>query len=127
MGVNEPADMNEAFACAFNSRNLNDLLALYEPNAVLRTGASPGNHAGYAAIAIELAALLQIQGTMRSRNNFCIQLGELALLRADYDVTAPDGSTVASGASCELVRRQADGRWLYVIDHAAGAGLPRVA
>jgi hypothetical protein len=32
-----------------------------------------------------------------------------------------NGMIVVSGSSAELIRRQADRSWLYVIDHAAGA------
>ncbi|MCV9910401.1 hypothetical protein OIV19_22725 [Brucella sp. HL-2] len=63
---------------------------------------------------------------MTSRNNFCVIHGDLALLRADWELRAADGIIVASGSAAEVIRKQADGRWLYIIDHAAGAGLPRV-
>jgi ketosteroid isomerase-like protein len=105
--------------------HVENLLALYEPEAVLRVDASQNNLTGLAAIASELQHMLQAPGTMTSRNNFCIIHGDLAL-RADWDLVADDGSVVASGSSAEIVRRQTDGTWRYVIDHAAGAGLPRV-
>jgi ketosteroid isomerase-like protein len=124
--VTEPDRMNEAFARAFNSRNIENLLHLYEPDAVLRTDGSRRTLTGLSAIAEELGQLLQAPGVMISRNNFCIVYGDLALLRADWDLVADGGTIIASGSSAELIRRQADGRWLYVIDHATGAGLPRV-
>ena len=126
MTVTEPAQMNEAFARAFNTRNIENLLALYEPDAVLRVGDSERSITGLTAIAGELQHLFQAPGVMTSHNNFCIIHGDLALLRADWDLVADDGSVVASGSSAEIVRRQTDGTWRYVIDHAAGAGLPRV-
>jgi ketosteroid isomerase-like protein len=62
---------------------------------------------------------------MVSMNNFCVVHHDLALLRADF--TLRDGNKViASGSTAELVRKQADGSWLYVIDHAAGASIPSV-
>lgn len=123
MTVTEPARMNEAFARAFNSRDIGNLLALYEPDAVLRVDGSGKNLTGLAAIAEELKKLLLAPGTMVSRNNFCVLNGDLALLRADWKLVADAGSTVASGSSAEIIRRQPDGSWLYVIDHAAGGGL----
>lgn len=127
MSVHEPSRMNEAFAQAFNSRRVENLLALYEADAVLRVDGSDRSLIGLAAIEQELAGLLQVPGTMTSRNNFCIVHGDLALLRADWELATDDGTVVASGSSVELVRRGRDGVWRYVIDHAAGAGLPRVA
>lgn len=71
-----------------------------------------------------LAGLLALPGRMTSRNRFCLVHDDLALLRADWILVSDDGETLASGSSVELVRRQADGFWRYVIDHAVGASLP---
>lgn len=125
--VSAPHEMNETFARAFNTRNLNNLLDLYEASARLRVDASNRTLTGTAEISSELQILLQTPGTMVSRNNFCIEHDEIALLRADYELIDADGNTTFSGSSAEVVRRQPDGSWLYIIDHAAGAGLPRVA
>lgn len=120
-----PHEMNAAFARAFNSRTIGNLLALYESEAALRTDGGDRTLRGLREIETALAALLQVPGTMTSINNFCIAHGDLALLRADWRVM--DGAQpIASGSSAEIVRRQADGAWLYVVDHAMGAGLPRV-
>ena len=126
MTVTDPRQINEAFARAFNDRNISRLLALYEPEAVLRVDGSDKDLVGPDAIAGELQHLLQMPGTMTSRNNFCVVQGNLALLRADWALVDDKDASVVSGSSAELVRRQSDGRWLYVIDHAVGAGLPRV-
>lgn len=126
MTVTDPRQMNEAFAHAFNSRSVGTLLAFYEPAAVLRIDGSDRDLIGPDAIAGELRQLLQMPGTMTSKNNFCVVQGDLALLRADWEIVDATGTIIVSGSSAELVRRQQDGRWLYVIDHAAGAGLPRV-
>lgn len=124
--VNAPHEMNETFVRAFNSRKLSNLLALYEPNAIVRVDADR-TFAGTDQIASALGEFLQAPGTLQGRNNFCLVQGDIALLRADWSLVAADGSVVFSGSSAEVVRRQADGTWLYVLDHAAGASVPRVA
>jgi ketosteroid isomerase-like protein len=126
MKVTNPSAMNETFARAFNSRSLDNLLSLYEPDAALRVDASTETRIGLGQIAETLRGLLQIPGTMVSKNNFCVARGDLALLRADWALVADDGRVVASASTAEIVRRQADGTWLYVVDHAAGASLPPV-
>lgn len=122
--VTRPQDMNPAFAEAFNSRSLERLLALYEEDAVLCADTSGAEHRGRDAIAQALGALLRLPGTMESRNNFCVVHGALALLRADYVVRDAGGTPIAQGGTAELVRRQAAGHWLYVVDHAAAMALP---
>lgn len=123
--VHAPRDMNPTFARAFNSRSLDNMLALYEPEAVLLTDGSGREARGLKAIAGELTKLLQAPGTMTSVNNFCVVHGDLAMLRADFILRDGD-NVIVQGSTAELVRRQADGTWLYVIDHAAGASLPPV-
>jgi uncharacterized protein (TIGR02246 family) len=123
--VAQPQDMNDTFARVFNTRKLEDLLALYESDAVLCVDAAQRLQ-GRDAIAAALANLLQMAGTLQGRNNFCVVHGDLALLRADYALIGPNGATLMAGSSAEIVRRQGDGTWLYVIDHAVGASLPRV-
>lgn len=125
--VTSPDRMNAAFAAAFNSRSLENLLQLYEPDAVLCTAGDGTELAGHGAIGQTLAQLIQTPGQMTARNHFCVVHGKLALLRADWELIADTGAVIASGSSAELVRQQADGRWLYVIDHSVGASLPRLS
>ena len=123
MAVTRPEDMNGAFAAAVSSGDVARVLALYEPDALLAP--RPGQRAsGLDEIRAALEELLALGGTMTSRNVWCMQAGELALLQGEWHLsgTAPDGSPVElSSRTAEVVRRQADGSWLYVIDHAFGA------
>ncbi|MCG7392694.1 hypothetical protein MHY87_07235 [Microvirga sp. ACRRW] len=130
MKVTKPQQMNEAFARAFNRRSIANLLAFYEPYATHTVDTAEGGEQtsiGLADIERALQQLLQVPGVMTSNNNFCLESGDLALLRADWRITNHDGSLVASGSSAEIARRQSDGFWLYVIDHATGASLPSIA
>jgi ketosteroid isomerase-like protein len=115
--------MNAAFAGACNSRDVEQVLALYEPDALLAP--APGRRArGIAEIREALLALLALDGELTSANTYCMQVGDLALLQGDWRLsgTAPDGSAVElSGRSAEVVRRRPDGTWRYVIDHPFGS------
>lgn len=118
----KPQEMNETFARAFNSGELKNLLALYERAGqhVRQDGAA----ASGSALQDDLQALLSLGGTMISTNVYCYVVNELALLRAVWQLTTTD--TVGrpfeqTGHTVEVVRRQADGRWLYIIDHPFGA------
>ena len=124
--VIDPQKMNEQFAHSFNLREVDALLALYEPDALLQADAAGPVHQGLQDIRSVLSGLLTVPGRMRSINNFCLDLGEVALLRADWDITLDNGEVIASGSSAELVRRQPGGHWLYAIDHAVGASVARV-
>jgi uncharacterized protein (TIGR02246 family) len=123
MKVYDPAEMNAAFADAFNSGSIDNLLALYEPTAVLVP--MPGRRVeGIDAIRTALTELLTLKGHMRSENQYALVHDDLALLRAKVHLvaTARDGARIEiNNHTAEVVRRQPDGRWLYIIDHAHGA------
>jgi len=123
--INKPQEINHAFATAFNSRDINNFKALYEENAQLRID-SDVTFIGINNILTELQKLLTLPGKMTSHNNFCMIFDDIALLRADHSIINSEGETVLSGSSAEVVRRQSDGSWLYIIDHAMAASLPRI-
>lgn len=126
MKVFNPEDMNSAFAEAFNSGNVEDLIALYEPGAVLVP--RPGQVVeGVQAIRVALLELLALKGRMRSENQYALVQGDIALLRAKVHLvgTGPDGGRLEiNNHTAEVVRRQPDGSWLYIIDHPYGADPP---
>jgi uncharacterized protein (TIGR02246 family) len=123
MKVYKPEDMNRAFAEAFNSGNIDDLVALYEPSAILVP--VPGQVVeGTEAIRSALEGLLALKGKMTSENQYSLVQGDTALLRAKVHLvgTAPDGSRLEiNNHTAEVVRRQSDGCWLYILDHPYGA------
>lgn len=74
--VETPAGINSTFAAAFNSGKVENLLALYEPNAVLVT--QPGESlSGLPAIKAELTKLLALGGVMVSENIYAYQNEDL--------------------------------------------------
>jgi uncharacterized protein (TIGR02246 family) len=129
MKVYNPEDMNSAFAEAFNSGDIESLLSLYEPEAVLIP--RPGQVAeGAEAIRVALQELLALNGFMRSENRYALVHGDVALLRAEVHLvgTTPDGTPLEiHNHTAEVVRRQQDGSWLYIIDHPYGADPPDAA
>ena len=120
MKVMEPQYMNAAFEEAYNSGDIERLMALYEPDAVMAP--SPGKRAvGIFAIRDVLLRLLAINGRMTCRNLYCMRVDRIALLQAEWKLsgTRPDGKPVEmSSRTAEVVRQQEDNSWRYIIDHA---------
>ena len=114
--------MNSAFAEAFNSGSIDNLVALYEPRAVLVP--RPGHIVeGIDAIRAALQKLLALKGHMRSENQYALVNDDIALLRVKVHLvaTAPTGERVEINNHTAEVRRQPDGSWLYILDHPYGA------
>lgn len=121
--VMQPEDMNAAFAEAFNSGDINALLSLYEPNSILINPAG-GLDQGIGRFRGTLEDLLQLQGRMTSRNIYCIPFENIALLRAHFILHTQDGNgnpAQVEGHTSEVIRRQTDGSWRYIVDHPSGS------
>ncbi|MDF2681655.1 MAG: hypothetical protein K0R47_2845 [Brevibacillus sp.] len=127
--VMKPEDMNAAFADAYNTSDIDNLLALYEPNGILVNHNGDPSH-GIEQIRKTLEDLLQFQGSMISKNIYCIPFENIALLRAHFilQTKGADGSQIQiQGHTSEIVRKQQDGSWLYIVDHPFGADLLKKA
>lgn len=114
-------DFHRIFAEAFNSGSPDPLVALYEADASLVP--QPGQVAsGHQAIR-EALAQFQAVGEMSAETRYCVQVGDLALASASWQIEGkgPDGEpTSVEGTSADLLKRQPDGRWLLVVDHPFG-------
>ena len=118
MPAKTPEDTDRLFAEALNAAKLDDLVALYEPQATLMP--SPGKLVtGAAAIREALAQFVAGKPKMSLTPKIVAQSGDLAVVTANWQLamTGPDEKPAKmTGQSVEVVRRQADGRWLFVID-----------
>jgi uncharacterized protein (TIGR02246 family) len=118
MPAQSPEDMARAFTEAFNSGDLDVVMELYEAEAVLVP--EPGQVAsGTAAIRSALAGFLGLKGTIEIEPHRILSLGDVALANTTWKLagTNPDGTLAnLSGDTTEVIRRQADGTWRYVID-----------
>ena len=122
MAARRPEEVDQLFAQAFSAGDLEALVALYEPDAVLVP--QPGNSvAGRDAIREALKGFLSLCGEFRMEVKGVVPAGDIALVRSDWSLrgTAPGGCPVdLAGRGVEVVRRQPDGSWRYVIDNPFG-------
>jgi uncharacterized protein (TIGR02246 family) len=113
MSAIDPSEIHNLFLDAFNRGDVESLVALYEPNAVLLV--SGQNKVGHEAIREAYTGMLERGGRMELETRSVAESSEgLAVLHASW--TLHTGDSTARGLSTELVRRQPDGTWLFVID-----------
>jgi uncharacterized protein (TIGR02246 family) len=124
MAEREPAEAHAEFQKKFNAGDLQGLMALYEPDAVLIPQAEAKPLTGTEAIRSALAGFLALKGKIEMQTKHVVQHGDIALLRGTWRLkgTGPDGKPVEMvHGSAEVVRRQPDGSWRYIIDHPFGS------
>src|SRR5271167_1135386 len=113
MPAQTPSEIHALFLDAFNRADLEALVALYEPGAVLVISGQAA--VGHEAIREAYQRLLQSRGQMELETRAEVESGEgLAVLHAGWTLHSSGSST--RGISTEVVRRQANGTWLFVID-----------
>lgn len=121
MPARRPEECDTLLIEALHAGDIEAAVALYEPDAsfVLQSGEVI---TGRQAIREAMRAFLALKPKFSMEVN-AMQNGDLALLRSQWSLngTGADGKPVAmSGKSIEVVRRQADGTWLFVIDDPNG-------
>jgi uncharacterized protein (TIGR02246 family) len=114
----QPQDLGRLLETRINAGDLEGLLALYEPSAVLHF--PPGNVAtGTDAIRAAYEQALAGKPHISLQPKTALEAGDLALLTNGWSMsfTGPDGQPATmTGMTAEVARRQPDGTWLWVID-----------
>ena len=117
-----PEQAHELFVQYFNAADLEAILALYEPNATLVKYPGPAVK-GHEAIREAMVEFLSIKGHMKLTIDRVLSTDDVALLFSSWTLrgTSADGTpVVSSGQTSDVVRRQTDGSWLFVIDNPHG-------
>src|SRR3954453_8100574 len=114
-----PGDLHRAVETAFNNRDVEALVALYEPDAWLFGLAGPVQ--GTDAIRAAWTEMLEMAGQTRLVTQYVIEQGDIALLSNRW--TSVAGDDEISATSAEVARRQSDGSWRYLIDNPDSAGV----
>jgi ketosteroid isomerase-like protein len=116
----DPVTVHEAVEAAFNSGDVDALVALYEPDAgLVRDDGSVAS--GLDEIRAEWSALIALGGQVTLVTRHAVEVGDLCLLSNDWTFRI-DGEVAASARTSEVARRQPDGSWRYVIDAPYGGG-----
>lgn len=123
--MNTPSDTVNALTSAINRGDLDAALALYEAGAVLLP--QPGTIArGTPEIRQALGGFIALKPTLKSEAQHVVEVGDLALYLGRWTLrgTDPTGKTITmEGKSTDLLRRQANGRWLIALDNPWGTQL----
>lgn len=117
-----PEQVLEAVVQGINTGDFEILMALYEPGAAFAT--EPGSLApGLGGIREALGGFVAMRGKLDLEVKRVLEAGDLALVVGEwsYTGTGPDGEPVALAArNADVLRRQADGSWRFVIDNPWG-------
>ena len=122
MSRHTPEQLLESIVDGINTGNLEALMSLYEPEAAF--AAQPGVLAhGSSGVRQSLSAFIGMKGTLDLKVTRVLEAGGLALVAGSWSFkgTGPDGAPeTLTGRNADVLRRQADGSWRFVIDNPWG-------
>jgi uncharacterized protein (TIGR02246 family) len=122
MPTQTPEQLLQSIVDGINTGNLEGLMSLYETDAAFAV--QPGTLAhGSSGVRQSLAAFLAMKGKLDLKVTRVLEAGGLALVAGTWSFTGtgPDGAPVTlTGHNADVVRRQADGSWRFVIDNPWG-------
>jgi uncharacterized protein (TIGR02246 family) len=117
-----PEQVLASIVTGINSGDLESLMSLYESDAAFVP--EPGALAhGPAGIRESLAGFISMNGELDLQVTRVLEVDDLALVIGvwSFDGTSPDGEPVHLEArNADVLRRQSDGTWRFVIDNPWG-------
>lgn len=112
------AEVHSLLADAYNTGDLATVLAIYDVNGIIV--AEPSSPvSGKEKFEAAVKAILSIKGKMEIKTVYCLQTGDVAVGRSEWSIKDGD-ETKVSAKGVEVMKRQPDGTWKVVIDHAFG-------
>ena len=122
MSEDSPRSVHETFEAAFNAGDLETIVALYEPDAILIS--SPGKAVrGHEAVRQMLHKFLAVSQKLTLQVAGVFEIDEIALLTSEWQISGIDqqGKAVQlAGQMDDVVRRQKNGSWRIIIDNLWG-------
>ena len=114
--------MLESIVTGINSGDLDSLMPLYESEAAF--AAEPGILAhGPSGVREALTGFISMKGKLDLEVTRVLEVGDLALVVGvwSFNGTGPDGEPMElSARNADVLRRQSDGTWRFVIDNPWG-------
>jgi uncharacterized protein (TIGR02246 family) len=115
-----PESVSERMVEFLAAGDIDGVIGLYEADAVFIE--VDGVSRGLTEIRSALQRFAGSGLTLTLNESAAFEMGDLALVHWTWTVSDEEGATL-EGTSAEVLRRQADGSWKFVIDNSDGAAM----
>ena len=111
MSAKTPEEVDRLFSQYMREGDMDKVLTLYDPDVAFVNRAGEVKR-GHAALKAELSRFTDAKQVFRFEIKKVIQTGDIALVHNEWEMVSP---TRMSGYAIEVMRRQSDGTWRYLV------------
>ncbi len=112
----QPREIADCVSAYLQEGDLEGITTLFHPNCKIFFPPDQPPSEGIAGARAAFAGFIDMRPTIKSDVFSETIIGDIALLRANWSVIAPDGSVIAEGQSTEVAKKLDNGGWGYLID-----------
>jgi ketosteroid isomerase-like protein len=124
MPANTAEETHRLLMDAFNRRDVDALIDLYEDGAVFLTQPGAPLARGTAGVREAIRAFVGMNGTFDIERTDVVAAADVAVVYSTWTLKGgsdPNGNPIdLAGQTTDVVRRQPDGTWLFAIDNPWG-------
>ncbi|RKQ69174.1 ketosteroid isomerase-like protein [Litorimonas taeanensis] len=114
--AHHPRDIADCVSAYLQEGDLDGITSMFHPDCKVFFPPDQPPSLGIEGARTAFAGFMDIRPEIKSEVFSEVIIGDIALIRANWSVVAPDGNIMAEGQSTEVAKRFESGGWGYLID-----------
>ena len=114
--AHQPREIAECVSAYLQEGDIDGITSMFHPDCQIFFPPDQPPSVGITGARKAFEAFIDIRPAIKSEVFAEVVIGDIALLRANWSVVAPDGSVIAEGQSTEVAKKLDNGGWGYLID-----------
>ena len=114
--AHQPREIADCVSAYLQAGDLDGITSMFHPDCQIFFPPDQPPSVGVAGARAAFEGFMEIRPEIQSEVFSEVIIGDIALLRANWKVVAPDGTVIAEGQSTEVAKKLDNGGWGYLID-----------
>lgn len=114
--AHQPRQIADCVSAYLQEGDLDGITSMFHPDCQMFFPPDQPPFIGTAGARAAFEGFMDLRPEIKSDVFSEVIIGDIALLRANWSVVAPDGTVMAEGQSTEVAKKLENGGWGYLID-----------
>ncbi len=114
--AHRPREIADCVSSYLQEGDLDGITSMFHPDCQIFFPPGQPPHMGIEGARKAFEGFIELKPQIKSDVCSEVIIGDIALLRANWSVIAPDGTVMADGQSTEVAKMLENGGWGYLID-----------